>query len=209
MRQNRIGWLTAVVLASLVGAGSIRAAAHPGKVVVKEVPEVSQDQAVAAQIPECKEGFAVGGSVSEGPVDPVEALMPQIEGFVKLPKAPGCPAALPIPSPSTTREYTIVVHIDDRSSADSFYYGPLNPWFRSPFPPSHAVSREYWNFFDREQEASAVLESLQKKLLELHEKGCFEVEFAPNQGDRSEMRIRYNPVIFECVEPGTGICISF
>ncbi len=170
MRQGRIGWLAAVVAGALVCAGSIRAAAPPGNVVVVET--------------------------KEGPLDPVAALIPQEGGFIKLAHSPAvCSPGLDNLLATTVREFTIVVRIEDRSSTTGFFSDPLAPWFRSPIPPLHAVSRTNLNSFDREQEACTVLDTLQNKLLELHEKGCFEVELLPKGDDHTEMRIRYIPIL--------------
>src|ERR1700722_8237775 len=189
MRQNKIGSLAAVVLAGLVSAVPLQAAAPPVNAEVVECPK-PQD------FPDSSTGVAGMGSGCTYTLDRAPWPTADYEQFAEFPKPYNtCSPEAPLLSSSTVREYTIVVRIEDSSSAADCFLDPFTTCLRSLMPPSHAVSRLVPKSFDRENEANAVLDNLQKKLMELHDKGRFEVEFLPRDGARTEMRIRYNPVI--------------
>jgi hypothetical protein len=194
MRQNKSCWLAAVVLAGLVSAVPLQAAAPPVNGVVVESPK-PQD------FPDSETGLAGMFSGYTSTLGGMPWPTADYEQFAEFPKPyDTCSPEAPLLSSSTVREYTIVVRIEDSSSAADCFLDPFTTCLRSLLPPSHAVSRLDPRYFNREIEANAVLDNLQKKLMELHDKGCFEVEFLPREGARTEMRIRYNPMISPCEE---------
>jgi hypothetical protein len=173
MRIGDIGWLAAVVLAAMASAASVQAAAPPAGVVVTMDPGE--------------------------PLNPLEMLpvklgrssIVPVSAEVTLPYPPG------FTSP-TARELTIVVRLEEQPNGNGRAITLSDPrQLCFCFPPSHAIHPESSLDFEGQ-----VLDSLQKKLMELHEKGFFEVEFSPRGDDRTEMRIRYIPVYENPVNTG-------
>src|SRR5262249_49654375 len=122
--------------------------------------------------------------------------------------------------PPTEREFTIVVRIEDRRSIADYYPDPVSLRLgldRFPLRASDSISSECFprpqceetvgfriNYGNRstieeatysyqEKRANAVIHRLEQKLMELHEKGCFEVELSLDANEKRQMRIRYQP----------------
>jgi hypothetical protein len=169
MRNGDIGWLAAVVLAALASGSRTQAVAPPTSTVV---------------------ATETGG----GPLNVLELLPAKGWRSGIVTNAPGvqlsCPEGF---TTSTAREFTIVVPMEQKTYRPGVP-DPLLECKWSFSPPLHAIRRDWVRCPDGEQEAMRVLDSLQQKLMELHEKEWFEVDFSAKERDRTEMRIRYSPV---------------
>jgi hypothetical protein len=198
MRNGDIGWLAAVVLTALLSVAPTQAAAPPA--------------------------YAVKTMDAGGPLDPLETL-PAREWRTRTAPA-ACGVSLPLPGGFTSRssrELTIVVRIDDQTNefGSSCHMVPRS--LAVPVPPLHAVHRWTANssycwradpdscyslvgperrprVSTPEYEAAAIMDSLRKKLMELHDQSWFEVDCSPTSDDRMEMRIRYYPVCLPCFQ---------
>ncbi len=170
MRIGDIGGLAVVVLTAILSVGPIQAAAAPGNVAVT--------------------------METGGPLDPLEMLAVKEwrSGSIANSQALdlSCPGRFHHP---TSHEYTIVVHVEEQLRDVPGVPNPLAGSERTFAPPLHAVHRNWWmSGFNTEREAEGVLDSLQQKLMELHEKDWFEVEFSSRELHRTELRIRYTPL---------------
>jgi hypothetical protein len=194
MRIGTIGWLTAIGLA-LVYAAPTQAVAPPVYAVTME---------------------------RGGPLNPLD-MLPGREWCPRAERkaAEFCLPCPPEFSPPTVRPFPIVVRIEDRTTLPDYFPGPVSHCLsvgqlsshcfhrtiREPDPPldplhqaggTHALFVNDWvpgpTQMDREAKANAIMDCLQQKLMELHEKEWSEVEFTPKVGDCTEMHIRYQPV---------------
>jgi hypothetical protein len=220
MRNGDIGWLAVVVLAALAGAADIRAAAPPGKPtevgdsvrayvpvdlgpITLPVPESAGTKKLTiappvpeyAPVPETPPSKTFVKVDSSGPLNPLDVLHTNEWVPRLVAKKPGvnltCPPGFINPS---IREFTIVVRLEEQTRSYSEIKDALARRKWSLSPPSHALRRNSALTCGGQQDTKSVLDSLQQKLLELYEKEWFEIEFSPRNSDRTEMRIRYNPV---------------
>jgi hypothetical protein len=206
MRQGKMVWRAMVVLAGLMGATPAKAAAPP----------VAEG--------ECAKDAASGDKTPPGIwLEQWQKLDQQQQLERKALAASFGPGSAAAPfSCEEKREFTFVVRIKagsrDRDNPDQVVRVFDE---RMGIPPSHAVRRATfcwacgWPHGMRslqllteevppQEEFDTVVETLQRKLMELHDDGFFEVRVDPRRENRADVNIRYEAVYF--LDPNCGGC---
>jgi hypothetical protein len=95
--------------------------------------------------------------------------------------------------PVVTRKFTIVVRVAEKPFSA---YSPMSlarHFMTSLAVPGALPMRSGLNAVDQDEEFSAIVDRLQRKLMELHNDGVFEVVIDPQGKDGADVDIRYQP----------------